>query len=425
MSELPPGWAWATVGEIAKLTDGPFGSNLKTSHYVEHGPRVVRLQNIGEGVFRDEHAHIQAEHFERLRKHEVTPGDVVAASLGENPPRACLVPPWLGLAIVKADCIRIRTADGVEPGYLMWMLNSRPIRDQAAARVRGVGRPRLGLGGIRQLTVPVPPLNEQRRILAAIEKNFSRVDVADATLKQSEFRAVQLGRVASSEPFQGDWPTRSLAEVNDPERPIRYGILMPKEDVADGVLYVRVRDYPRGVIELDGLRRTSPEIALKYKRSTLRPGDVLLAIRGTYGRVAITPPELDGGNITQDTARIAPLPELENRYLAAFLRSENAQRYFRRVARGVAVKGVNIGDLRTMPVPVPPLEEQRRIVAEVEAKLSAMDALRAAIERAQRRSAALRRAVLERAFRGELVPQDPSDEPAETLLARIRASLDS
>jgi type I restriction enzyme S subunit len=257
--------------------------------------------------------------------------------------------------------------------------------------------------------------------VAAIEEQLSRLDAADASVKQAELRVAQLRRVASSEPFEGDWPTKPLAEANDPERPIRYGILMPKEHIEDGVLYVRVRDYPRDVIELDRLKRTSHEIAAKYQRSTLRPGDVLLAIRGTYGRVAITPPELDGGNITQDTARIAPLPGLENRFLAAFLRSENAQRYFRRVARGVAVKGVNIGDLRTMPVPLPPLEEQRRIVAEVEERLSAIDALRAGIERAQRRSAALRRAVLERAFRGELVPQDPSDEPAEALLARIRA----
>ncbi len=64
-------------------------------------------------------------------------------------------------------------------------------------------------------------------------------------------------------------------------------------------------------------------------------------------------------------------------------------------------------------------DEQRRIVAQVEEQLSAIDALRAAIERAQRRSASLRRAVLERAFRGELVPQDPSDEPASVLLERI------
>ena len=77
--------------------------------------------------------------------------------------------------------------------------------------------------------------------------------------------------------------------------------------------------------------------------------------------------------------------------------------------------------MKSVSVPVPPLEEQRRIVAEVEERLSRIDALRASIERAQRRSQTLRAAILERAFRGELVPQDPTDEPAEALLARIRA----
>ena len=88
---------------------------------------------------------------------------------------------------------------------------------------------------------------------------------------------------------------------------------------------------------------------------------------------------------------------------------------------GSTIKHLPQEDLRQIVIPVPPLDEQRRIVAEVEERLSAIDALRAAMERAQRRSAVLRRAVLERAFRGELVPQDTSDEPAEALLARIGA----
>ena len=128
MTEVPLGWATVTVGEVADLADGPFGSNLKTAHYTDDGPRVVRLQNIGEGTFRDEHAHIAEEHYDQLIKHAVQAGDIVAASLGENAPRACLVPAWLGPAIVKADCIRIRALDGIEPAFLMWMLNSPPVR---------------------------------------------------------------------------------------------------------------------------------------------------------------------------------------------------------------------------------------------------------------------------------------------------------
>ena len=72
---LPQGWAWINVNDLASapqdITDGPFGSNLKTEHYTPAGPRVIRLQNIGDGFFLDEKAHIAPSHFERLKKHEV------------------------------------------------------------------------------------------------------------------------------------------------------------------------------------------------------------------------------------------------------------------------------------------------------------------------------------------------------------------
>lgn len=183
MRELPRGWAWATVGDVASLTDGPFGSNLKTSHYVDRGPRVVRLQNIGDGFFRDEHAHITLEHFERLQKHSVRGGDVVVASLGADAPRACLVPDSLGPAIVKADCIRVRAEVGVVPAFLMWMLNAPMTRRRAAEVIKGIGRPRLGLGGIRSLVFGIPPTNEQLRIVATLDQLFSRLDAVGTTIE--------------------------------------------------------------------------------------------------------------------------------------------------------------------------------------------------------------------------------------------------
>ena len=111
--ELPEGWRWATVSELAdekpySITDGPFGSKLKTEHYTQSGPRVIRLQNIGDGEFRDEKAHISQEHFETLKRHRIYGGDLVIAGLGESLPRACIIPDYVGDAIVKADCIRFK-----------------------------------------------------------------------------------------------------------------------------------------------------------------------------------------------------------------------------------------------------------------------------------------------------------------------------
>ncbi len=76
LPDLPAGWVWASIEQIAahepnSITDGPFGSKLKTEHYTEAGPRVIRLQNIGAGIFHNEYAHISEEHFQSLRKHQV------------------------------------------------------------------------------------------------------------------------------------------------------------------------------------------------------------------------------------------------------------------------------------------------------------------------------------------------------------------
>jgi type I restriction enzyme, S subunit len=196
--------ATARVAEVAALSDGPFGSNLKTSHYVASGPRVVRLQNIGDGAFRDEKAHITDEHFSRLSKHAVSPGEVVATSLGDDVPRACLIPDWLGQAIVKADCIRLRPNDEIDASFLMWSLNSRPVKRQAAERIKGIGRPRLGLRGLGDLRIPLPPLPDQLRIVAEIEQQLSLIDSLRAAVESAQKRSAALRRAILERAFRGE-----------------------------------------------------------------------------------------------------------------------------------------------------------------------------------------------------------------------------
>jgi len=130
---------------------------------------------------------------------------------------------------------------------------------------------------------------------------------------------------------------------------------------------------------------------------------LLLAIRGTYGRVAEVPKELDGGNITQDTARLDVTGLVNHRYVATCLRNPDCQNYFKRVARGVAVKGVNIGDVRPTPILLPPFAEQTRIVAEVERRLSVVEELESVVTANLQRAIRLRQSILQKAFTGELL----------------------
>ena len=248
LPELPVGWCWATVQQLAadepnSITDGPFGSNLKTEHYTSTGPRVIRLQNIGDGEFHDEQAHISQQHFERLRRHEVFANDLVIAGLGETLPRACIIPSFVGPAIVKADCIRFKPHEELaDVRYLNAALNSEVLKKVAARIVHGVGRPRMNQQEIRSLSVPLPPLVEQHRIAAEVERRLSVVVELEATVAVNLARAGRLRQAVLKRAFEGrlvaqgasDEPTGVLLARIQTARDIRRGVGLLAHAVRDG-----------------------------------------------------------------------------------------------------------------------------------------------------------------------------------------------
>ena len=110
----------------------------------------------------------------------------------------------------------------------------------------------------------------------------------------------------------------------------------------------------------------APAVEAPYARSRLASGDILMTIRGSYGAVAQVPPEIDGANITQDTARIASRQGVDRRFLFHALRSADTRRQVELVATGAGVKGVNIWSLKRIMLPVPPLQAQREIAARLD-----------------------------------------------------------
>lgn len=161
----PKGWPWRPLGSLAeKFSDGPFGSNLKSEHYVESGVRVVRLQNIGVGDFIDnDEAYISEEHFERIAKHECVPGDILVGTLGDPNLRACFLPPSIPLAINKADCVQIRVDErDAHAAFVCALLNQPSTEALAQSLMHGQTRVRISMGSLRELKVPVPPLVLQR-----------------------------------------------------------------------------------------------------------------------------------------------------------------------------------------------------------------------------------------------------------------------
>ena len=189
-------WVDARLLDLAEsIVDGPFGSHLKTEHYVrDAGVRVVRLANLSEGRYLNEgEAFIEEGHARFLNRHDVRSGDVLVASLGDDnhrPGRACLYPAEFAPGIVKADCFRIRPLGSVDPRFLIEILNSGRVASQVRRLAQGVTRDRINLGQLRCVVLQVPPLEGQRRIAETI-------DTVDQTAQANEKHLSKLQELRS------------------------------------------------------------------------------------------------------------------------------------------------------------------------------------------------------------------------------------
>nr|WP_321507680.1 restriction endonuclease subunit S [uncultured Celeribacter sp.] len=169
-----------------------------------------------------------------------------------------------------------------------------------------------------------------------------------------------------------EWDAVELDSVVENRRPVVYGILMPGHHYEGGVPVVKVRDIIGGRILSEQLLLTDPRIDVDYRRSRLKGGDLLFSIRGSVGRMAIVPDHLENANITQDTARLS-LRGLDARFVAAYLETEQAKRFVANHTIGVAVQGINLRDVRRIPIAKPTNGEDKIIadrIAGLDRKLS-------------------------------------------------------
>lgn len=475
MRALPPNWVWARVGDLVEV-----GPKNQADDEIDAG--FVPLQRMGIN-YRSRHS-LEVRPWGTIKKGytHFMDGDVLLARITpsfENGKGGIVrgLPNGIGSGSTEYYvCRPIRNA--LLPEYLLAHFKTpRFLRDGEQVMSGAVGQQRVPKQYLLDSQLPLPPLNEQKRIahkldavLARVDACRERLDRVPAILKRfrqsvlsdamvgnltAEWRRKhpthtsandlaaklhyahqlagghKLGNAAppteevhnlTAEMFPKGWELVTLRDLVMPDRPITYGILKPGPEIDNGIPYVRVADFPNERLNITAIRRTSPSIDQEFKRSRLRSGDLLLSIRGTVGRVVLIPPEIEGANITQDSARLTIQSAVNPDFVLWYLRSELAQARMSRAVKGVAVRGINIGDVRALQTPLPHRHEQDEIVRRVETLFASADLLETRYAAARAQVERLTPALLAKAFRGELVPQDPNDEPASALLERIRAA---
>jgi type I restriction enzyme S subunit len=431
MTQVPGGWVEVDLGDaLASLEDG------RTIHQgwspqCEKQPSedadawgVLKTTAIQSGAFWPEHNKRLPDKLMPRPLLEVRRGDVLITCAG---PRArcgvaCLVRDTRPRLMLSGKMYRFRFDDRfIDPRYVEAYLLSDAAARAVDRMKTGISDSGLNLthGRFRKLKFPLAPRAEQKRIVAAIEEHFSRLDAAEKFLVQAKHRVGLLRMSARSEAVAGDWPVVSLEEVTESQI---YGSSVKATTDPAGVPILRMGNIRDGALVVDQLKYIRPDHP-DVEKCRLQPGDLLFNRTNSpelVGKSAVFRRGPDPTVFASYLIRVRLSRDCDPDWAALVINSHLGRRYVASVrTQQVGQANVNGTKLAAMPIPLPPPEEQRRLMAEVERQLSVLDAMDAQIDRALRRSGALRRSILEQAFSGELVPQDPSDEPASALLERI------
>lgn len=508
-NQLPVGWAECVIGDVV-ASDGVFkdGDWVESKDQDPSGDvRLIQLADIGEARFIDKSDRfLTSKKARELNCTFLKPGDILLARMPDPLGRCCIFPlkdDHFYVTVVDVCVIRFGDSS-VSNRFMMHLINSPSIRRKISALQSGSTRKRISRGNLATIPLPLPPVNEQHRIVAKIETLFSELDKGIEALKTAREQLKVYRQAVLKHAFEGKltahWREQNKDKLESPEqllariqqeREARYqqqrqdwkadvklwesngkdgkkprkpastkslesyatselAQMHPLPDswiwLPFGLLDVDLKRGPFGsaitksMFVADGFKVYQQGNAIykdanrghyfidqsKYKELigfSVAAGDFLVSCSGTVGRIFLVPEGAPEGVINQALMRVRVNETvLDKRFFELLFSSEMFQRKVLSDAKGSAMVNLaGVKELNLVPVAICGLAEQKQICELLDSKLSSLDKLEEAIEVELDKSETLRQSILNKAFSGQLVPQDPNDKPADVLLERIRA----
>jgi type I restriction enzyme S subunit len=481
-NELPVGWAWTALAEVASVNPRVDVTALADTVPVTFIP----MQAMGAGTGRVD---VTNERLLSTVKRGYTAfqnGDVLFAKITpcmENGKAAVARSLVSGIGFGSTEFHVLRPGADVDAEYLYYFVSQESFRHSARERMTGTaGQLRVPASYMAQVRLPLAPLAEQHRIVATIEQQFTRLDAGVAALRRvraalKRYRAAVLKAAVEgklTEAWRAEHPNvepaaallaRILAErrarweadlrakgkdpakarYEEPAAPDTAGL----PALPDGWCWVSLgavsdihlgkmlspKAYAVGLLQLPYLRNENVRWSafnltdVKYMgfklsevdRYRVEPMDLMVCEGGEAGRCAVYAGTSHEYMYQKALHRVRAFRNFASPYyIQTCLQHYVAAKTVIPRPSETTIQHLPLEKMMTLPLPAPSLAEQKQIVAEVDRRLSVVSELEANVEANLKRAERLRQSILERAFSGRLVPQDPNDEPASMLLERIR-----
>ena len=470
--EIPESWGDATVLDLV-YSRGRIGwKGLKANEYKKEGPLFVSVREFNrDGTIRwDECAHVSQARYEESPEIMLKNGDILLCKDGSTIGKIAFVSDLTEHATINSSIALVTAYKGIDPRFIFFYFKGPKFQRLVESRIMGAAIPHIFQKDLRVLQINVPPLGEQKRIVAKIESTQKKIKTIEQSVTKAEeligkYREALLQKAFRGELVPQDPKDESASKLLEriradrakqadgkkkkkddlpPIKPEEIPFEIPKSwewvrleavlaKLTDGThhsprniergefKYVSAKHIKEWGLDVSDVTYVTKDVHEEiYARCDPKFGDVLLIKDGaTTGVAAINPLE-EQFSMLSSVALLRPSSALLNTFLLFFLKSPQFQKRILGDMAGAAIKRVTLSKLADMPIPLPPLMEQERIAQKIERSLNLLKATERKMHELNKMRFSLTTSILNEAFTGRLVPQDPSEGTGQELLEKIK-----
>jgi len=402
---LPQGWVWARCHDVIDVRDGTHDTPKK----VDSGIPMVTSKNLKPfGIDFDDVTYISEEDYESIEKRSgVDDGDILFAMIGTigNPVLVKKDRPFSikNVALFKIDEMKVHAP------FFKFMLDSPVITRQLDANSRGGNQKFVSLSSLRNMQIPLPPLPEQKRIAAILDKadSIRRKRQEAVRLTEELLRSVFLDMFGDPVTNPKGWETGSIDTVlRNPKTDLRCGPfgtqLKVHELVNEGIPLFGIESVRNGKFHYKTSKFLTTRKAAELGSFDAKPGDVLVTRMGTIGEACVVPEGVEEARISYHLFRIRPDPSkcLPEFLAATIFQSGTFLVQLKNMAHGAIMDGLSTSNLRDVILLIPPITEQIKYVDVVKKSEKLMESQKETVIA----SDTLFNSLLQRVFNGDLRP---------------------
>lgn len=401
---LPENWRWVRLGEVCDTAENRDPRTTPDSPFI-----YVDISSIDNCSKRIVEAHtVLGKDAPSRARQSIKANDVLVATTRPNLNAVALVGKELHNEICSTGFCVLRPTGLVEPLFLFMFTQTQYFIGIVSGEVRGMLYPAVTDNQVRNVYLPLPPLPEQKRIATKIQELMQEVERARTACEKQLEAARTLPAAYLRNVFESDeakkWGKKRLGDVckkiSKGTTPTTYG----HSFVSSGIPFLRAEDITGGPVDFSAIAFHITKQSHDFlNRSKLYPGDLLITIAGTLGRVGYIPNDTSDANCNQAVAfaRVDTI-KADVKFLCYILQAPKVLSPFIELKAGGTIQNLNLEQVRSIEIPIPPLPKQKRIAAELKEKMAEAERLRTTIENQLEAINALPQAILRRAFKGEL-----------------------